>query len=221
VITTRRYDSLLISIAATVRTPSRRGQRRLTRLKILARFPLSADGPGVSGTGPNLEEDAVTGRQSWRSRQSSRRPPLRHAMVNRRRWYRIAAAVTAVVGAAALALGASGQLLAPAAAPSTAKAVLTQAASTQAVAAGAADDVSRRCARGKRACRRTRSSARCRSTPTGPPTRSPAAMPRMTARGTGSAAHPKATGRAAIRRPGDCPPTPPGAPRRSPPRGTG
>jgi hypothetical protein len=155
----------------------------------------------------------VTGRQSWRSRQSSRRPPLRHAMVNRRRWYRIAAAVTAVVGAAALALGASGQLLAPAAAPSTAKAVLTQTASSQAVSGGADDDVSRRCARGKRTSRRTRtrSSARCRSTPTGPAIHSPAAMPRMTTRGTGSAAHPKATGRAAIRRPGGCPPTPPGA----------
>ena len=76
----------------------------------------------------------MTGRQPWRSRQSLRRPPLRHAIVNRRRWYRIAAAVTAVVGAAALALGASGQLFAPALAPSTTKAVLSQAASTQAVA---------------------------------------------------------------------------------------
>jgi hypothetical protein len=151
----------------------------------------------------------VTGRQSWRSRQSTRRPSLVHAMVDRRRWYRIAAAVTAVVGAAALALGASGQLLAPAAAPSTVKAVLTQAASSQAVAGGAADDVSRRCARGKRTSRRTRnrSSARCRSTPTGPPTRGPAAMPRMTTRGPGSPAHSKATGAAAIQRREVCPPT--------------
>jgi hypothetical protein len=97
----------------------------------------------------------VTGRQSWRSRPSTRRPSLRHAIVDRRRWYRIAAAVTAVVGAAALALGASGQLLAPAVAPSTTKAVLTQTASTQAVPGAAADDVSRRCARGKRTSRRT------------------------------------------------------------------
>ena len=97
----------------------------------------------------------MTGRQSWRSRPGTRRPSLRHAIVDRRRWYRIAAAVTAVVGAAALALGAAGQLLAPAVAPSTTKAVLTQTASTQAVPGGAADDVSRRCARGKRTSRRT------------------------------------------------------------------
>ena len=43
-----------------------------------------------------------------------------------RRWYRIAAAATAVVAVAALALGASGQLFAPGVAPSTTKAVLTQ-----------------------------------------------------------------------------------------------
>ena len=43
----------------------------------------------------------MTARQSWRSRRSIRRPSLRHAMADRRRWYRIAAAVTAVVGAAA------------------------------------------------------------------------------------------------------------------------
>ena len=96
----------------------------------------------------------MTGRQSWRWRQGTRRPSLRHAMADRRRWYRIAAAVTAVVGAAALALGASGQLFAPATAPSTTKAVLTQAASAQAVAGSAADDQSRRCARGRRTSRR-------------------------------------------------------------------
>jgi len=87
-----------------------------------------------------------------------------------RRWYRIAAGATAVVAAAALALGASGQLFAPGVAPSTTKAVLaqdagTQTPGTQAVAGGAADDPPCRCARGRRTSRRTRarSSAPCRS----------------------------------------------------------
>lgn len=85
------------------------------------------------------------------------------------RWYRIAAAATAVVAAAALALGASGQLFAPGVAPSTTKAVLAQDAGTQnpgtpALAGGAADDPPCRCARARRTGRRTRtrSSAPCR-----------------------------------------------------------
>jgi len=87
-----------------------------------------------------------------------------------RRWYRIAAAVTAVVAVAALALGASGQLLAPGVAPSTTKAVLTQdtgaqTPGTQTVAGGAADDAPCRRPRGRRPSRsaRTRSWAPCRS----------------------------------------------------------
>ena len=87
-----------------------------------------------------------------------------------RRWYRIAAVATAVVAVAALALGASGQLLAPGVAPSTTKAVLTQDTGAQnpdpqAVAGGAAGDAPCRCARGRRTGRRTptRSWAPCRS----------------------------------------------------------
>jgi len=88
-----------------------------------------------------------------------------------RRWYRIAAAATAVVAVAALALGASGQLLAPAVAPRTTKAVLaqdtgTQNAGPQAVAGGASDDPPCRCTRGRKTSRRartrTRSWAPCR-----------------------------------------------------------
>jgi hypothetical protein len=87
-----------------------------------------------------------------------------------RRWYRVAAAVAAVVAVAALALGASGQLFAPGVAPSTTKAVLTQDTGaqnpgTQALAGGAADDAPCRWARGRRTGRRTRtrSWAPCRS----------------------------------------------------------
>ena len=87
-----------------------------------------------------------------------------------RRWYRIAAAATAVVAVAALALGASGQLLAPGVAPSTTKAVLTQDTGAQTpgpqtMAGGAADDAPCRGARGRRTGRRTRtrSWAPCRS----------------------------------------------------------
>jgi hypothetical protein len=93
-----------------------------------------------------------------------------------RRWYRIAAAATVVVAAAALALGASGQLLAPDVAPNTTKAVLardtaTQNPGTQAVA-GAGDDPPCRLARGRRTSRRagTRSWAPCRSARSGHPT---------------------------------------------------
>ena len=78
-----------------------------------------------------------------------------------RRWYRIAAAATAVVAVAALALGASGQLFAPGVAPATTKAVLSQDTGmqnpgTQAVAGGAADDPPCRRDRGRRTSRRTR-----------------------------------------------------------------
>ena len=84
-----------------------------------------------------------------------------------RRWYRIAAAATAAVAVAALALGASGQLLAPAVAPNTTKAVLAQdtdpqSPGAQPVTGGAADDPPRRCARGRRTSSRVRSSAPCR-----------------------------------------------------------
>ena len=78
-----------------------------------------------------------------------------------RRWYRIAATVTAVVAAAALALGASGQLLAPAVAPNTTKAVLaqdtgTQSPGAQAATGGAGDDPPGRCNRAQKTSRRTR-----------------------------------------------------------------
>jgi hypothetical protein len=57
---------------------------------------------------------------------------VRHLIADsRRRCYRIAAAVTTVVAVAALTLGASGQLFAPDAPPSTTKAVLAQDTSTQ------------------------------------------------------------------------------------------
>ena len=87
-----------------------------------------------------------------------------------RRWYRIAAAATAVVAVAALALGASGQLFAPGVAPTTTKAVLAQDTGVQnpgpqAAAGGAADDAPCRRARGRKTSRRTRDRpwAPCRS----------------------------------------------------------
>ena len=87
-----------------------------------------------------------------------------------RRWYRIAAAATVVVAVAALALGASGQLLAPGVAPSTTKAVLAQDTgmqnpSPQPVTGGPADNAPCRPARGRKTSRRTRArpSAPCRS----------------------------------------------------------
>jgi hypothetical protein len=120
--------------------------------------------------------------------QISRRPSVtgtirhrsvRHLIADGRRCYRIAAAVTTVVAVAALTLGASGQLFAPDARPSTTKAVLAQDTSTQdpssqAAAGGAADDVPRRCPRGRRTSPPPRSVGRCRSTPGSPSARCPA-----------------------------------------------
>jgi hypothetical protein len=81
-----------------------------------------------------------------------------------RRWYRIAAAVTTGVALAALALGASGQLLAPAVPPSSTKAVLTQDAGAQNAGTQApADDAPRRCAQSRRTSRRTRTRTRPRA----------------------------------------------------------
>jgi hypothetical protein len=88
-----------------------------------------------------------------------------------RRWYRIAAAITSGVALAALVLGASGQLFAPAVAPGTAKAVLVQDAGAQnAGLQPPADDAPRRCARSGRTSRRPRPRARLRSgcQPAGP-----------------------------------------------------
>jgi hypothetical protein len=85
-----------------------------------------------------------------------------------RRWYRIAAAAAAGVALAALVLGASGQLLAPAVAPNTTKAVLVQDAGAQNAGIQApADDAPDRCAQSRRTSRRarprTRPRARCQS----------------------------------------------------------
>lgn len=97
---------------------------------------------------------------------------VRHLIADGRRCYRIAAAVTSVVAVAALTLGASGQLFAPAARPSTVKAVLTQDTSTQDPSSqAAADDVPRRCPRGRKTSPPTRSAPRCRSTSASAPAR--------------------------------------------------
>jgi hypothetical protein len=81
-----------------------------------------------------------------------------------RRWYRIAAAMTSGVALAALVLGASGQLFAPAVAPSTAKAVLAQEAGAQNPGPQApADDAPRRCARSGRTSRRPHPRTRLRA----------------------------------------------------------
>jgi hypothetical protein len=90
-----------------------------------------------------------------------------------RRWYRIAAAVTTGVALAALALGASGQLFAPAVPPNTTKAVLAQ--DTGAQNAGVqppSEDARRRCAQSGRNTRRTRTRTR-----TLPRVRCPSARP--------------------------------------------
>jgi len=72
--------------------------------------------------------------------------------------------VTTGIALVALVLGASGQLFAPAVAPSTTKAVLSQDAGAQsAVPQAPADDPPRRCAQARRTGRRprTRPRARC------------------------------------------------------------
>ena len=86
-----------------------------------------------------------------------------------RRWYRIAAAVTTGVALAALALGASGQLFAPAVAPNTTKAVLAQDSGAQSAGTQPpAGDAPRRCAQSRRTSRRTRTRTRLRSHPARP-----------------------------------------------------